>query len=227
MTTPALECKLCGVPLHDSNMDRIGGIVRCSSCHSVVSLPGSATAKRASSPVSMPAHMHMLYDRGELTIAWRWYRLQFVNLVTIIAAIFLALIFVDFGRDSGLFLLCGVGAILILGYWALALFLNTTYLFVNAKKVELVITPVPWVFSHMSLHEPVSQVYVKAVAHESKNGKTYTYDVYCFGSQSRRHIKVLRGFKKVEHALYIEQEVERFLGIHDVVVPGEVRDHGA
>ncbi len=55
---------------------------------------------------------------------------------------------------------------------------------------------------------------------QGKNGASYRYAVLVV-LQGRREV-LLKGLENVEQALYIEQEMERFLKINDTPVAGEI-----
>jgi len=64
------------------------------------------------------------------------------------------------------------------------------------------------------------QLYTKEIISQSKSGSSASYEIHAISTRGR-NIKLLRGLDTSEQALYIEQEIEKYLHIEDRPVKGE------
>ena len=110
-------------------------------------------------------------------------------------------------------------------YYVIAGWFNRTLILVGSGKLAVRHTPMPW-FGAMEIDSSsVKQLYTQERVRQSRRGAGYTtYEVRGV-TQNGRNIKLLGGLSTSEHALSIEQEVERRLGITDVPVAGQMRDY--
>jgi hypothetical protein len=67
----------------------------------------------------------------------------------------------------------------------------------------------------------ITQLFCKEVAKNNKNGQSFHYEVWAVLHDSTTK-KVAGAGLSLEQALFIEQRLERSLGIEDKSVPGEV-----
>jgi hypothetical protein len=67
----------------------------------------------------------------------------------------------------------------------------------------------------------LQQLYTKRHVSHSKNGTSINYELRVTTTDGRDE-KLMGGFNKQEQALFIEQEIEKFLGIEDRPIRGEV-----
>jgi Tfp pilus assembly PilM family ATPase len=66
----------------------------------------------------------------------------------------------------------------------------------------------------------LKQLYAKEKVSSSRNGTSITYEVHV--TRSGRNIKLVSGLESSEQAVYIEQEIEKYLNIKDIPVKGEL-----
>ena len=81
--------------------------------------------------------------------------------------------------------------------------------------------PLPYLGNKTVEASDVKQVYSKERISRSRRGGSVTYEVHAL-THSGRNLKLLSGLPNSEQALFIEQEIERFLRIQDVPVRGEI-----
>lgn len=112
----------------------------------------------------------------------------------------------------------GVG----LTYWVLTYYFNVTRIAVTPAQVTVTTTPI-------YVHAPrrfdathIDQFYVRSTGYEV-NGKPH-FEVMAdiLGEEPQ---KVVGGFINYADAVYVEQEIEHYLGIEDMPVPGEANPH--
>jgi len=79
----------------------------------------------------------------------------------------------------------------------------------------------PWPGNKSVASYEVKQLFSKEKINHGKNGTHYSYTVQAKMADGRSETLV-RGLTEAEQALYIEQQLEQFLGIKDEAVPGEL-----
>ncbi len=117
----------------------------------------------------------------------------------------------------------GVG----LNYWTLAGLFNTTT--IRAERRALVVShaPIPWRGPGSIESAGIEQLYVKCEEHRGQHGAHYSYSVWLV-LRDKRSIPLVKGMGDPAPALYIEQQIERALGLEDRHAPGELsRDRNA
>ncbi len=112
----------------------------------------------------------------------------------------------------------GVGLFLI--YYVAALFLNSTVIRASPRSLESKSGPLPWKGDRQLDAGTVSQLYCKEEIHRSKNRSSASYQVDAVLPGNRRETLVW-GLPEADHALFIEQQLERHLRLADVPVAGE------
>jgi len=103
--------------------------------------------------------------------------------------------------------------------------INSTYITVD--DYELAIEHRPFALPFYSKNKyidvkEIEQIYVNKYLSETVNGvKKYAYQIIA-QLKNGEEVKVLKGFRHKDKALYVEQEIEIFLDIPDKAVKGEV-----
>ncbi len=110
---------------------------------------------------------------------------------------------------------------LVMFYYLLLWIMNERVIEVNQDTLSSRCEgPIPWPGSDQMIDSTsIKQVYIKEIS--ATRYRTRRYDVYVL-TKDRRHEKLV-AVPRGNQALYLEQEIERFLGIEDQVVRGEWR----
>ncbi|WNC72080.1 hypothetical protein RGQ13_18465 [Thalassotalea psychrophila] len=108
--------------------------------------------------------------------------------------------------------------IILMTYFSLAGLLNKTYIMVTKKNVEIRHRPIPWVGNKIIDASEIKQLYAKE--RRIKNNRL-KYEVHVI-THSGEDTKLLRLLDSSKQALYIEQEVEKYLSIKNVSVHEEL-----
>jgi len=119
----------------------------------------------------------------------------------------------------------GVGVWLLLSQ--LSKFINSTFITVDEHYLTIDHRPIssPWFPNQKIPVKDISQVFVKKKNSGSVNGvPTFGYSVIAIEKKWKREIPLIEGMKNPDKALFIEQEIEYFLGIEDRKVAGEIRE---
>ena len=110
---------------------------------------------------------------------------------------------------------------LFLLYSVVAGFTNSTT--VKASETALAIHhgPLPWKGNKTIPRASVSQVYCKEITRPSKRGPVSIYNIETLGENGIRDTLV-KNLTDPEQALFVEQQIEKHLGIKDTYVQGEI-----
>jgi len=109
-----------------------------------------------------------------------------------------------------------------LTYYVLTGYLNKTRIDVDFNSITVRHEPLPFWGNKKVSSKTIKQLYCKKDdLYGSRNG----YRVFAVHAitNERRNIKLLSGLDNSEQALFIEQEIEKFLNIEDKPVKGEIR----
>ena len=247
-----LNCAQCGAPFRAADLRFDRGIAVCSSCGGVQRLPGPAAPEApevSRSPASgKPPGAVPVPDRftvedlgHQLTIRYRWFHWALIPLLFFVIAwdSFLVgwywmLTAGPFGGDHGMpmpfkliFIIFPVAHVAIgvgLTCFVVAGFLNSTLIRVADGELSVRHGPVPWPGNLDLPTDGIEQIYCQKKIHRtSDEGRTSTsryYEVHAVTGGLKK--KLLGGLREADHALYIEQQLEKFLRIADRPVPGEM-----
>ena len=108
-----------------------------------------------------------------------------------------------------------------LTYLLICSFMNRTHIRMSLSSLTISHKPLPWSGGKVIPVGEVKQVFTKEKIHRGKNGTSYTYGVW-FQDQTSIEHKLVTGLNKPDQALYIEQEIEKTLGIIDAEIRGEL-----
>ncbi len=214
-------CKNCGAPLGLNNVQPAMNMIQCTHCGSVYLLPGTNTAPTTPNrtPIPMPAHFNIYSTSSGIQLSYKW------NPVTgwvllIAGAIWTlttlpSLVFLCFSIP---FLVGGIAMI----YAGAAYLKNSTHIRIDQGQLTTWSEPLPWFGQSRTLPAgEITQIYCKEHISRTKNGHHYSYEVY-MTLRSGQNEKLLGGFNNAEAALFIEQTLEKQLGIQDQAMPGEL-----
>lgn len=109
-----------------------------------------------------------------------------------------------------------------LTYFTLCGFLNRTTVNVSPREISVRHGPLPWFGNRTVPALQVAQIFREEIVRQGKNG-TYTRYQLSAALKDNRKLKLLSGLDTPDLALYLEQEIERHLGIRDQAVAGEMR----
>ena len=198
--------------------------------------------RKPSGDVPVPDRFTVDVDGSELMIRWRWFQavLFFLLFFAIAWDSFLAgwywmLTSEPFGGHAGMpgpfkliffvFPIAHVAVGVGLTYFVLAGFLNSTVIRVFDGTLSVRHGPLPWRGNLDLPSDEIEQIYCQNKFRTSRNEDGHTsssmqYEVHAIVAGQKR--KLLGGLHEADHALFIEQTLERFLKIEDRAGPGEM-----
>ncbi len=224
---PALVCAACQTTLRAEDLKPDLGLAICPNCQAVlplkseVSLPGK-NKQLVSLPDGVEVYPGVL--GLEIDISWRHTKkgLGFLMLFALFWNLFIFFfLFVAFAGGSAwsilpylsLHILVGVG----LAYYVLAAVLNHTYIYVNSGSLTTRHTPLPLPFYRNKeiASREIDQLYVRRYVASKTNGSpNYAFKLIARLKNGDEET-LLKGITRLPHIRFVEQEVERFLGIAD------------
>ncbi len=232
-------CKICGAELETADALQDPLFVRCNQCQTVSALSCSEEQPQNSHSrpdVPMPKNIQMTEQGGELTITRRWITLKglfasaFFFAFAGVAAGMTWMLIRDFSQLEPHQIL-GVVPFTIVGiaftYFGLAALLNTTEFRADVMGLRIRHSPIPWPGNARIRRDELDQLFCKEKACTSGGGyrsgpvrTSYLYELHAILANGRSR-KLLKNLEDPKQALFIEQKLERFLGIADREVSGE------
>lgn len=165
-------------------------------------------------------------ERGaDLVLTWRWFSMMALFLTFFalfwdgFLVVWYTLALSDFMANGNdimlvplLFPLLHVAVGVGISYYAMTLWVNRTTITCGPKEVRVVHGPLPWRTPAAIPRADLEQLYVVRQISRGKNGTTTTYDLMAVRRQGDA-VKVVTGLDEIEKARFLEQEMERHLGI--------------
>ncbi|QIF01413.1 hypothetical protein [Roseimicrobium sp. ORNL1] len=239
MSAPvAFKCPNCASPLKADDWDRDSGIIRCSYCRALSTVPtaGSGSAgstqggasPRVRPPVPLPSALTVDEGALGLTIQRRWFNWSVLFLIPFCIAWNGFMVFwygAMFEHNAPwifkLFPIAHVTVGVAMAYFTLATLFNRTRISVESGLIRIRHSPIPWRGNQDLDTNGVDQLYCKEKRHNGKNGPHYTYEVWAV-LRDNTSCKILSTSMNEDQALFIEQKLEQALGIKDRPVAGEI-----
>jgi hypothetical protein len=180
-------------------------------------------------PTPMPSNVTVNDHGTGLTLNYRWYSPKFIFLI-FFCIFWDGFLFVWYGQALStnaplmmiLFPLLHVGVGVGLTYYTVAGFLNRTVVEVSHEGLRIYYTPLPWFGNKTIPVSDLAQLYREEVVSRGNRSTRVTYQLSAVSKESKK-IKLLGGIETTDVALFLEQEIEKWLGIKDVKVAGEMQ----
>jgi hypothetical protein len=96
-------------------------------------------------------------------------------------------------------------------------FVNSTVITVESDQLTIKHRPLPWLGNRTLYRNDFIQLYCEEV--RNKNGSSYRLNAVL---QNHKKLKLISGIQDRSQAIYFEREIERFMGIENVHVDGEM-----
>jgi hypothetical protein len=222
--TVEVRCSSCQAPIEAANIDTQRELASCSRCGRLMDLrkargPAPDEPKaRARPPVQLPAGMSLsVVTAGPVVIRRRWLRGKHWFMLALFgaAAAYVAYLWATVGASP--WLVIGTLFVVSFNYNLAAMFMNSTVVTAGADSVTVRHGPLPTVFARNAAVDKadLSQLFSAtfgagfAVQARLKSGQT---------------LRLVAPLIAAEQALFIEQQLERTLGLVDFAVVGELDD---
>ncbi len=239
MAEPVIfKCPNCASPLRVEDWDTTTGIIKCSYCRALSTMPGQRVnppavpdpgAFRSRSSVPQPPGLNFEERASGVLLTRRWFTAAVIFMIPfcLVWDGFLVFWYTLAFRENGplvmkLFPMLHVAVGVGLTYFTIASIFNTTRVSTENGRLRVHHGPLPWKGSLELEGSDVEQLYCQQNLQAGKNGARYRHEVWAVLRDGKSR-KLLGGTDlTLEQALFIEQRLERALGIEDKPVPGEV-----
>lgn len=223
-----LKCRNCGSTLAPEHISAQLAAARCPHCHALFALPASLAAPPSipRPEVALPPRFTLRHHDGTLTITRRWF--SPVAFFLLFFAVFwngFLIVWHTIALSGGMWFMSAFGLIhtavgLWLIYWVAAMFMNSTVIHASRDWLQVRCGPLPWPGKQDLPRPQIHQLYCTEKVSHGKNGSSAQYRVEAVLDGNRR-ATLAKGFANPEQALFVEQQLEKFLGIADLPVAGE------
>jgi hypothetical protein len=229
-----LSCEDCGAEIAASDIELKTMLAKCQRCHAVFSFatqlgqPVPASMVPAVRPaVPLPQGVEVFREGKELVLERSWFTWGVIPLAGF-ALFWNGFMAVWFGISisQGLWPMALFGSLhgavgLGMLYAVLLTIFEVTKVEVNGGKLRIGHGPLPYPGNQSMDVREIDQLYSKRTVSHNKNSTSVTFELHAV-LNDRRHVKLLDGLEDSAQALYLEQELESFLGIEDRPVAGEL-----
>lgn len=228
----SLKCPNCAAILRTEDWDMSTGMIKCGYCHSLSNIPVRSQEQGGFRPrpdIPLPAGMQIQETMGGTMLSRRWFNLAVVFLIPFCIAWDSFLIFWYSTALSGkapwimaVFPIAHVAVGVGLTYYTLATLFNTTSIFAGRGNLRIQHGPLPWMGNTDLSAGNLNQLYCKEKIKRGENGPNFQYEVWAAMHDGGTR-KLLGIGLTMEQALFIEQKLERALGLQDRAVVGELQ----
>lgn len=191
------------------------------------SVPIEPSRQGQPSDIGLPDKLSLNRQGSTLQIVRRWFGSDTV-LLTLFALVWNVLLVLfcvaAFSTGNGVMVLftgLHLGAGLWMAYRAAAGYVNRTYITVTPQTLSVIHHPLPYWGNRKIGSTEVAQLYSKEVVARGRRSASVTFEVHAT-TTSGRNVRLVRDLATSEQALYVEQEIEKFLRIPDHPVRGEI-----
>ena len=227
-----LSCPKCNHFISGKDINIEKTIAKCEECQHVFSYEHDAESKRLKPAAFIPDGVEVLKLRSELDIRlrWadtttkggRWFMLFFTAFWNLIVLPFAVGAIVSGAWGILLFLSAHLSVGLGLMWHLATIYLNQTSISVTKQKIRIRTLPLRSLFwkSREIKTDEIRQLYVTRYVQSTSNGEpNHAYALYAIMDDGEK-VSLIRGMNR-ETQVYVEQQIEGYLGIKNKKVPEE------
>ncbi len=227
-----LNCRSCGTEIKAGGMNLDRMLAKCDACNAVFSFADqfdyASTREEAYQKFNVEQPKGIQIDNFglDLKITRKWFSPLFFFLLffTLFWNGIIWPILIRALLDGELLPVCFVSIHATIGlglaYYTLALLINITEIKVGPQQLTIRHGPLPWRGNKNLAPADIKQLYCKEKISRGRRSANVTYEVRAITSMDTRE-DLVTGLSNAEEALFLEQEIERFLNIKDQPVRGE------
>jgi len=217
-----VRCSSCQAVIGPANIDLQREIATCTRCGRLTDLRGApATAQgapaapRARRPVQLPFGMSMTTMPNRLVIRRRWLRRKHWFLLCIIGAAGAYVAYLWTALEPNAWLILGTIFVLSWNYNLAAMFVNSTVITAAGDDVSVQHGPLPTPFARnaSATKSQIEQLY------SATFGAAFAVQAKL---KSGEPLRLVAPLVAAEQAMFVEQSLERALGLVDFAVEGEL-----
>lgn len=222
-----LSCPSCGLAYTTEGIDPTLGVAHCEGCGTVSELV-SRVRPEDKPVVPMPSSPRW-HDEGPdalcLTHRWMQGSALFILFFTVVWCGGIGVMLVGMVASEGLLAAIPMLAIphvwvgAALAYYSLAVVLNTTVIVVEDGHLEVIHGPVPWWGQRTLPVDDIDQLYVELSGVRVNKQPRWNLSVMDRSGMGQVLVRLL---PSIDEARWLEDRIERALGVEDRQVAGEV-----
>ncbi len=231
-----IHCTSCNAAIPAADIHLETAMAKCRRCDAVFSFARETGVRPGGPPavppdrgeVPMPPDVKIDTGGYDLRITQRWFSFKYIPMAFFCVAWDSFLVFwysIALTQDGpwimAVFPIAHVAVGVGLTYYTLAGFFNRTRILVSRREVAITHEPLPWLGNVRLNVMDLEQLYCQEEANQGKNGTYYRYQLSALLKDGRK-IKLLSNLSKPDTALFIEQQIEKWLKIKDRPVEGEM-----
>ncbi|MBF0569537.1 MAG: hypothetical protein HQL18_02035 [Candidatus Omnitrophica bacterium] len=225
-----IMCPACNQEVAAEDINLSQEIAKCANCNNVFSFAdkvSGASQAQDRPQIEKPKQYELINDADGFAIVRRWLGCSVVPLLFFCVfwngfmAVWFTVAFTH--KQYAMAAFGSIHAAVGLGmlYGVLAMFLNKTTIRITYDSVTVRHAPLPWMGQKTISRAEVKQFYSQEDISQTKNGTSRSYAVRLLTS-NEKVVDLVTGLAGRDEALFIEQQVEKFLGIRDENVSGEL-----
>ncbi|MBK1827759.1 hypothetical protein [Haloferula rosea] len=227
-----LKCRNCGSQLDPADISPQLAAARCRHCNALFAIPTAAPVAPAEAiprpEVGLPKGFTTRHEGADLVITRRWFT----------PAVFFLLFFCIFWNGfmivwhgiaitQGMWIMSAFGLIhtavgIAVAYSVLATFLNSTVVQAGPSGIGIRHGPLPWRGNQTLSRDQLQQLYCQEKVSRGKNGTSVRYHLTAVTPGNQRQT-LIKNITDPDQAIFLEQQIEKHLGIMDTQVAGEFR----
>jgi hypothetical protein len=222
MSPPASLCPSCTAPIRREDVHAATGQATCHNCGAQMNLDvhsatGATTVQRRL-PVALPKGLNCEKTIHGIQITRTWFTPAAIVLL-LFCVFWNGFLLFEYWispnpRMPGITQWVPILHVLIgvyLGYFAVASLVNRTHVSVDRGMLQIRHTPLPWPGSRKLGAAQIRQLYCKRHVTRNRNGPRFSWQLWAVTDASTHHRLLSR--LQHEQALYLEQELEKALGL--------------
>jgi hypothetical protein len=225
-----LKCPYCSNDIPSSDVNIKTSLGKCAGCHAVFSLAEQVEDGKPSDPpvreLELPGNFNLEYTGGGMLLSFRWKSAMIWGLVFFLVfwdgflIVWYGIAFTQ-GAPLGaiLFPLIHVSVGVGLTYYVFCAFINSTRIRFGHDNVTVRHGPLWWPGAKTVPREHIEQFFCEFSGMQVNDKNTYNVSLVLHGG---KRISLVKYLSLPEHALFIEQEAEKALGIENRRVVGEI-----
>lgn len=229
--TGKLTCPNCSTPIPPDRINVQEMAAACPACAHVFRfasmLPETLPqVPKPALPLVLPNgfEVHRELSSLQLSVAWRAVRSKwFMTLFAVLWDLFLIPFIISAisgNTEVAIFISLHFAVAVGITIYVLALWINSTKIRVDGSGIDVRHTPIPVPFTprHFIPAQDIEQFYVEEYVPSRTNGRPDFTFALRVKTKNGKDVRLVPGFTDASGALYLEQEIEKFLKIEDRTV---------
>jgi len=222
-----LLCPKCARPVPVENINISSLIGKCGNCNSIFEVEDELGKQEvAERPViELPKGFDVQRGVSELRIRVKWRKTRMVWFYVLFSAFWNGVVFIFVGvavatNNAVMALAISIHFIVGISFllYTIALFVNTSELYATTHGLRIKHGPIPVPFNPKRdiPRAQLDQLYVEEYIASRTNGNpNYAFRLCASIKGEDKRAKLMKGLKKPDQALYLEHEIEKFMGIEN------------